>query len=541
MTQTIQPANGAITIINNGASYQLRPAPLFSLSAKHSRNKIAYLGTSYDISLNGYIIDGLTAFSGAPADYSLGGSGLEYILRGQSGILKLFSQPNLALEITNTESDHTVLYFKDLIVNDINFEEGQNFNVNKYNISLTSYNCSGLPNPTDSRVCLGSGIDIVFSGYNIEDFNETWNIDINDSFGYEASGTYLLNPPRSYTASRTISATSRSLINTLHGSGSKSLPPWRQAREAIHTYISGYGNPFDTASGMFATSLVLASGLSYIGYNHSRTENLDKSAGSYTVTDSWFVGRSGDHALENYTMNIGSSRDTPYVKIGINGTVKGLSPWDASSISGYHVPSGGGVDSPYNNALKYYYAISNSGKFGQTCKILKRIQAAATHRINPQPLSISLGTNELNGEITYNLEFDNRPLNYFSGVMLESISINDTYPGDVFAVIPVLGRPTGPILQFTFGRTEYKRDINIEILLDYTDIGYNQDRAALIQRKPSINEPIKTQLNELIRLVSPGNEVGIRKYFLANPPTESWNPKEGRYTLSLGWVYELSE
>lgn len=531
----ISPANGAITVIANGTSCQLRPAPLFSLSAKHNRNKLSYLGTSYDITLNGYIIDGMTAFSGAPTDYNLASSGLEYILRGQSGILKLFSQPNLSLELTNTESDHSVLYFKDIIINDISFEEGQNFNVNKYSVNLTSYNCSGLP-PTESTLLLSSGAIISFSGYNIEDFNETWNLDINDSYGYEASGSYLLNPPRSYTASRTISATSRSLFNTIP---SGQIPAWENARKAVYHYTSGI-DAFGP-SGTLLASLVLPNSLKYIGYNHSRTENLDKSAGSYTVTDSWIIGRSGDTALENYTMSINSSRDNPYVKIGINGTVKGLSPWDAFQESGYHTPSGGGIDSPYNKALQYYYKISNSGLFGPTCKILKRIQSAATHRINPQPLSISLGTNELNGEITYSLDFDNRPLNYFSGVMLETISINDTYPGDVFAVIPVLGRPTGPILQFTFGRTEYKRDISIEILLDYTDIGYNQDRAALIQRKPSINEPLKSQLNELIRLVSPGNEVGIRKYFLSNPPTESWNPKEGRYTLSLGWVYELSE
>jgi hypothetical protein len=534
----ISPNNGAITIIASGVNYQIRPAPLFSLAVQHNRNKIAYLGSTYNINLNGYIVDGLTAISGentSPTgnEYAFGStqnpvSGLQYILTGQKNITKLFSQPNLTLEITNVESDNPVLTFQNLQVDNINFEEGQNFNVSRYNISLTTNICSGIGMPDPKILTYSSGISM--EGYDLEDFNETWSIDVNDSFGFESSGTYLLNTPRSYTATRNISATSRTIFNTTQSG----IAPWQNARNAINYYLSGI-NDFDH----FNNALILPSS-TYIGYNHSRTENTDKSAGSYAITDSWFVGRSGDSALENYTMSINSSRDNPYVKIAINGTVKGLSTWSASSSGQYHVASGG-PDSSYNQALKYYYKISNSGLYGPTSKILGRIQSAATHKINPQPLSVSLGTNEINGEITYSLDFDNRPLNYFSGVMLESININDTYPGDVFATIPVLGRPTGPILQFTFGRTEYKRDLSIEILLDYSDIGYNQDRAALILRKPSINEPIRSQLNELIRLVSPGQEIGIRKYFLANPPTESWNPKDGRYTLSLGWVYELSE
>ena len=122
--------------------------------------------------------------------------------------------------------------------------------------------------------------------------------------------------------------------------------------------------------------------------------------------------------------------------------------------------------------------------------------------------------------------------------MSESINVNDTYPGDVFAVIPVIGRATGPVLQYIGGRTEYKRDVNIEMVVDYTDIGYDNNRESFMLTKPSINEPIRTQLNTLINDLSPATEPGIRKYFL-NPPAESWSPKEGRYTLSLNWVYEL--
>ena len=61
---------------------------------------------------------------------------------------------------------------------------------------------------------------------------------------------------------------------------------------------------------------------------------------------------------------------------------------------------------------------------------------------------------------------------------------------------------------------------------------------ALLPQKPSIVEPTRTQLQQILMELSPVNEPGIRKYFLS-PPTESWNPKEGRYNLNISWTYEL--
>jgi hypothetical protein len=148
--------------------------------------------------------------------------------------------------------------------------------------------------------------------------------------------------------------------------------------------------------------------------------------------------------------------------------------------------------------------------------------------------------NENTGEITYNLSFDNRPTNIVSGVLSEQITINDTYPGDVFAVIPVLGRPTGPVLQYIGGRTEYRRDVQLNLLMDYTKIPYGSTRNSLLLKKPSVIEPTASQISKLIQELSPEGEQGVRKYFLS-PPQESWSPKEGSYNISLSWVYELDK
>jgi hypothetical protein len=110
----------------------------------------------------------------------------------------------------------------------------------------------------------------------------------------------------------------------------------------------------------------------------------------------------------------------------------------------------------------------------------------------------------------------------------------------VFAVIPVLGRPTGPVLQYIGGRTEYRRDVQLSLQMDYTKIPYGSTRNSLLLKKPSVIEPTASQISKLIQELSPEGEQGVRKYFLS-APQESWSPKEGSYNISLSWVYELDK
>jgi hypothetical protein len=192
----------------------------------------------------------------------------------------------------------------------------------------------------------------------------------------------------------------------------------------------------------------------------------------------------------------------------------------------------------YGNALRKYNLISNSGRFGLPSDVYKRANNLVAVQLNSQPLSISLGTNQFNGEITYALSFDNRPTNIITGALAESFSVNDTYPGDVFAVIPVLGRATGPIIQYIGGRTEYRRDVSLNLTMDYTRIPYGSGRETLLLKKPSLVEPTATEIANLIRELSPQGEFGVRKYFVS-PPAESWDPKAGTYSFNVSFTYEL--
>ena len=509
-----------LKVYNGAQPCYIRPVPLISISETPVRNKAGKFSTQYNITLNGTLI----AHGGSPI-YKAGGTpgGLSgpnsnfagdasippsqslpsdelsrAILSKQSDIRALF-QDHQKIEICG--HDGTVIHTSNPVVESINFEEGTYVDTCRFTVSLVAYNIS-------------SGADITPSGSpsGIEDFNDSWSIESDDTFGQHSF-------PKAYRITRNLSATA---INSGDGHA------WRYAKEyllqnsASVFASSGYPDPDGFASG----SINIPE--KYSGVDFSRTENIDVAAGSYSLSDTWLlmdVSGSGNKAIENSNISIQAGIDNAFTTVSIDGTIKGLN-------------TGGG--NALTNAQDKYLDLSNSGQFGVGCDIFKRVDNRVAHKMNSQPTSISLGLDEGGGQITYNLEFNNRPVNVFTGVISETININDTYPGDTFAIIPILGRTTGPLLQYTGSRTEYRRDVGIEIILDASDIGYGDTRGDLILRKPSVNEPIRTELTNLIKTVSPASEKGVTKYFLS-APTESWNPKTGSYSLNLSWTYELDK
>jgi len=335
---------------------------------------------------------------------------------------------------------------------------------------------------------------------------------------------------------------------TIGGAGVTKIPAWEQARNFVQNrlmYLNDTAIPESGIKGYpnYGIFNRLGSGTlnlieAYRGFNHTRTETIGMNDGTYSVTENWVLASGESH--ENYNMSISSDLSAPFIKVSIDGNIMGLSsiPPSGQEFGGIFTGPGFAGSGAYENAVRKYMEISQSGKFGINSSIFKRANNAVAVQLNAQPASVSLGMNEQNGEITYSLDFDNRPVNIISGVLSENISINDTYPGDLFATLQVIGRKTGPVLQYIGGRTEYKRDVSIELLMDYTEIPYGSGRKSLMLQKPSLVEPQRSQINDLITELSPRYEPGIRKYFIS-PPSESWSPKEGRYSFNISWTYEL--
>lgn len=555
----------------NQYAYQIRPCPLVSLSHSPIRNGMGYLGAEYTITLTGtvpfdkFLIDTgpnattTTATPTAPPNIRV-----RYFFEKQKVLSNLFASPYLKLEFQDPSSGGgAAIWYCFAKLESLNFEEGTYFSKMDYTATFSAnelYNTDGtLWFSSRPALMQGFGSHPYPSGQGLQDFNETWDFQVDDSTGYtinpvNTNGSEYIRP-RTFILTRNLSATGRTDANRL-ASPSKShrfpVPAWQSARDYVFSYASGNDYRFYLSSGTHHGHLGgLPGEHKYDGYNHSRTESLDKGAGSFSITDTWILAPTGSKGLESFNTSIESSLDNAYIKVSIDGTVKGLSSWHPSgeySKTSNTTPAltlAESQNSPFANAQEHFKNISASGNFGFNSKLYKRANSLINPNLNTTPLSVTIGSNPITGEITYNIAYDNRPSNYFTNAVSEVINVTDTYPGDIFTIIPVIGRPTGPVLQAAFGRTEYKRDIQIEMMLDYTDIasdlGFKDARReSLLLRKPSINNILKQELQALISDLSPANEPGIRKYYVS-APVESWSPKDGKYTLSLSWTYELSE
>lgn len=544
------------------------------------------------------------------------GNRLGAILEKQNAIRELFALDGAKMELCDIEGNDPLIVFYPT-VQSISFDEGIYVDTCKYSVSLraeilfdknnkiisdglianvfepsgTNANLRG----NDGNFFLGDSgrIDFITHMDNVggfvEDFNDSWSLEENDAgITTDPFAAPYENVVKTYRLTRNISATGRTIYGPNMGGGGatndtpKRYEAWEQAKSFIQKRLY---DPADKANGSHETGSIasypgilitklLGSGAigldatagMYGGYNHSRTESIDKTAGSVSITETWLL--CSGTAFENYNMSFSSSIDQAIQTVSINGTIKGLSQIPPSGTiyggtfeytNNNNPPTGPNrFNTPYENAVFKYQQVTNSGNFGLTSHVYKRAQNVTNITLNPYPVSVSLGVNEFAGEITYDIQFDTRPLLIVPGTISETVTINDTYPGDVFASIPVLGRQTGPVLQYLGTRTEYRRDVSIDLIFaptattttttagpgggSPTTTTATPTPAELRQRflfdKPTLWNPARTTINNLITALSPAQEVGIRKYFL-NPPSESWDQKERRYSLNLSWTYEL--
>ena len=457
------------------------------------------------------------------------------LLGKQKSLRGLFAQDGQRIEITdiNTDQEVVVCYPR---VTSIEFAEGPYVTRSDYTITLeadtllvgdgatATVNDEGSLVAQDGQVRTGLTENDLLNSLSaafVSDFSEDWSIEVDEA---QAESVAL---PRSYRISHSLNATGK----THYKSDGTKLPAWQQARTFVKNRLSDNINGYPNIMGQIGSGTINLVD-SYGGFNQVSSENLSESAGSYSVSETWLLA-SGT-AYENYNLSISSSTSDPFISVNIDGNIKGLSQLTPSGFGGTDTSE---QNTAYDNALSKYSNISNKAQFGVGSDLYKRANNSVAVQLNSQPTSVSLGANEFTGELTYSLAFNNRPTNIISGVIAESITVNDTYPGDIFATIPVLGRETGPVLQYIGGRSEYKRDISVNLTMDYTKVPYGTDRNSLLLKKPSIIEPTATQIADLLKELSPQGEPGIRKYFVS-PPSENWNPKEGTYSFNISLTYE---
>lgn len=240
-------------------------------------------------------------------------------------------------------------------------------------------------------------------------------------------------------------------------------------------------------------------------YNYVRAQRLDELQGTFAVTETWlcYDPQGTPPAIEDWSVDTRFSLNDALVSVVVQGTITGL---QVSDNTDYTVGS-----TRWANALSYWNNnVSNS--------TLSRAQELSGATLNPIVLNYHVAENMPQGTITYSYEYNNRASPLYPGAIHDNLTIEDDHQANVFAKITVLGRPLGPILQDIGSRTEQRRVITYEAQMP-------PQTTTFVPAEPSTNSlflelaPISTQL-------------------FVESDRETWQPRAGRYSRQVAYVYE---
>jgi hypothetical protein len=481
-------------------SKKIIPAPLVSIQKSYQRTGDGTkIGKIYSITVQGTLLSWkgspnsegtLWDQAGYPPDESVDHDArLGAILRKQEALRGLFSEDGKAFEIHPWDGSQAMSCYPKVL--EIQFPEGIWVDQCPYTITLEA-----------TQMFPESETDIV--PY-LSDQTENWNIEVDES---QQEGVDI---PRTYRLTHSISAVGKAVYDS---NGVLISTGWEQARTWVQAQM-GYDASIATSSGVQNLPDY------YGGFNLVRTEQIDKYAGSYFVTENWVLA-SGS-ALETFEINTNKSTDTPITTVSIQGTITGLENRNSNNSL---------ISTKYNNALNKYTAVSGM--------MFTRSQNYSGETLNIIPTRSVIGTNPVAGTISYTYDYDNRPSNIVPGALAESITISDNLIGESFASIFVLGRSRGPVLQNLHSSQSRTRQLSIELTMPRADFGSNSVsdlKNAFFDQNPRLSPTTSGALSIIHDAANPYNN-GYTVVF-GDAPQETWDAKLGRYTYSKQWTFEV--
>lgn len=445
------------------------------------------IGVVFPITLRGTLVaykgspNSLGVFwtaTGYPPDETIAfDSRLKAIINKQEALRCLFSHEGKLLEVV--PFDGTAGWKCNPRILNIDFAEGPWFDKCDFTITMEADQIYNNLNPDCPPA---------FVPANVSDPTDEWQIEFGDA-------------PFSYKLTHNVSARGKKQYDE---AGNLVREGWENAQLWVLPKL-GLDTTRITASG------VLDLPSYYGGYNYVRGENLSKYAGSYGVTESWIIA--SGNALEEYQVEARTGEDGK-TRVTINGTVTGLESRNNSTWAG-------------PNQYKYDAA---SGVWGYTVRpnLFSRAQTYTGLSLNPEPLTNVVGRNPVGGTITYSFEFDDRATNLVPGAKSETLNIIDQNQNDIFAIVPVIGRSTGPVLQTLGSRSEKRRTISLDVVMGGRLYGSGATSAPRAQAAAIIASYAPNQAN------GPTADYVI---FLEKDE-ENWEVLNGRYSRSATYVYE---
>ena len=472
--------------------YYISPAPMLSLSSREIFSGTNQLGYEYNINLTGYMF-GSACASGETSEQQRNDAyidGIQFVIDSVDDIrqLQLYSnaqaQPvgSWAIESATASLEETTMY-----------------DAARYTISLVGFYKSGA---TFSKIA---------------SFSDTWSMEPNYDIGAaifrsnnQAAGTV-------YNFRRSVTASARPGRHIGKSGDSE------QERETALDKVEDYVNTVVYNSGYFPNNMTFA--------NLVRTENRNYGDDSFTVDingyiiSGSFVNSNGYFNKVNYSSNWDTATGTR--SVDINGKIIGF--------------VGGSYGNAYYNesecakqALYGFNRFTNEKNANDpTSAPIFEFALDVGGNLNYSPLSITVGENGRAGEIDYSYKYDNRTYNIFSNSIAENITVVDTYPKDSYNLVQVPGR-TYDLIQYMNSASSYERDVTIEIIISKDSLPGGDVSAFKnnMMNGPSIYINAGA-LNDILNKLQPNSDIRLIKN-----SQESWSPKEGKYTLTIGWIYQ---
>ena len=226
------------------------------------------------------------------------------------------------------------------------------------------------------------------------------------------------------------------------------------------------------------------------GYEETKSETIDEATGSYSITQIKIF------ASQNYvqTVEVNTSTGVGNNSVTVTGSIRGLGDTPAAKLAN--------AEAAYSVPAMYVLANSHSGITG----------------LSVEPLNSTVGRSIYGGNISFSLEFNDRPSYYIAGALSENITIDQVSLGTKIAAIFVLGRAASPVLQDLGTRDQTVRTLNIEAVMPRVD-------NLLIASAPNVSN--------IISATAPtgGTSYQQQEQF-------SWSPSTGSFSFTTSWIID---
>ena len=296
---------------------------------------------------------------------------------------------------------------------------------------------------------------------------------------------------------------------------------WKKAKEWMTSRLAGSDYTGSSPTQIKNNLIFNSTGFNlttYTAYNYEKDQIIDELNGTFTINERWELAE--DPVLRELNVSVAPNLFDEDV-VTVEGTYRSLLETDESNPDAARTAFDSWIASTghYTVANEFYGYAGGTGTLNTT-----------PHSSSIRYFRDTRGTGNVSTRRTrqvgfsYNFETSQ---NCNASVFRENITVTKTKPSDTIAIIGVLGRGSyGPVIQNKNMKTPERIQINIE--WQYT----KQTGTGCPLALPS---GVETAVQSVVTSVAPC--VGSSGSYLESD-TETWVPKRGSYTRSLGYICE---